>query len=244
MARKVLTSLKSMLGEAQRRGLIAHNPASPVRVEARRREVPRLTVGHGIPTKEQVRAILDHAGRFRPLLATAIFTGMRASELRGLRWDDVDFERRVVHVRQRADRWGTIGAPKSAAGRREIPMSPVVVNTLKEWRLACPKSETDLVFPTGAGNVARHASNLMYGWYPIQIAAGVITPEGKPLYAFHALRHFCASWLIEQGFAPKRIQTWLGHSSITMTFDVYGHLFPNLEDDHAKLAAGELAIVG
>jgi integrase len=59
-----------------------------------------------------------------------------------------------------------------------------------------------------------------------------------------ALRHFCASWLIEQGFSPKRVQALLGHSSIQMTFDVYGHLFPSLEDDHAKFAAGELALVG
>ena len=55
-------------------------------------------------------------GRWRPLFVTAIFTGMRASELRGLIWDDVDFGRNVIHVRQRADDWGVIGAPKSAAG--------------------------------------------------------------------------------------------------------------------------------
>jgi len=58
----------------------------------------------------------------------------------------------------------------------------------------------------------------------------------------HALRHFFASWAIEQGFTPKRLQALLGHSSIQMTFDRYGHLFPSLEDDHAKFAAGELQI--
>jgi integrase len=60
----------------------------------------------------------------------------------------------------------------------------------------------------------------------------------------HAMRHFFASWAIERGFSPKRVQSLLGHSSIQMTFDVYGHLFPSLEDDHAKFAAGELAVVG
>jgi len=65
----------------------------------------------------------------------------------------------------------------------------------------------------------------------------------RPKYGIHALRHFCASWLIEQGFSPKRLQALLGHSSIQMTFDRYGHLFPSLEDDHAKFAAGELALV-
>ncbi len=69
-------------------------------------------------------------------------------------------------------------------------------------------------------------------------------PIMRPKYGLHALRHFCASWLIEQGFPPKRLQAILGHSSILMTFDTYGHLFPNAEDDHAKLAAGEHSLVG
>jgi len=69
----------------------------------------------------RVGSMLEHAGRLRPLLATAIFTGLRASELRGLTWDAVDLDRRVLTVRQRADRWGTIGSPKLDAGKREVP---------------------------------------------------------------------------------------------------------------------------
>ena len=64
-----------------------------------------------------------------------------------------------------------------------------------------------------------------------------------PRYGLHALRHFFASWLIEQGFSPKKLQCLLGHSSIAMTFDTYGHLFPSPEDDQAKFAAGELALL-
>ena len=60
-------------------------------------------------------------------LTTAIFTGLRASELRGLTWDDVDLDRQVLTVRQRADRWGTIGSPKSDAGKREMPLAPAVI---------------------------------------------------------------------------------------------------------------------
>jgi integrase len=65
-------------------------------------------------------------------LVTAIFTGLRASELRGLRWADVDLNARLLHVRQRADRFNVIGRPKSHAGERTVPMAPLVVNTLKE----------------------------------------------------------------------------------------------------------------
>src|SRR5436309_5507335 len=180
MARKVLASLKSILGEAQRRGLVAHNAASPVRVDVKKRENGKLTVGRDIPSKAEVQIILSTAaGRWRPLFATAIFTGMRASELRGLTWDDVDFERNVIHVRQRANLWGEIGAPKSAAGDREIPMSPMVVNALKEWRIACPKGPLKLVFPNGVGKVESHANIANRGFYALQIEAGIVDPGGK-----------------------------------------------------------------
>jgi len=245
MARKVLTSLKSILREAQRRGLAAQNTAQPVRIDVKKRDKRKLAVGREIPSNEEVQTILSRAdGRWRPLLVTAIFTGMRASELRGLTWDDVDFGRKVVHIRQRANLWCEIGAPKSAAGNREIPMSPMVVNALREWRLVCPKGKERLVFPNGAGNVESHANIANRGFYGLQTEAGIVDTAGKAKYGMHALRHFFASWAIERGFSPKRVQTLLGHSSIQMTFDVYGHLFPSLEDDHAKFAAGELAIVG
>lgn len=73
-------------------------------------------------------------GRWRPLIVTAIFTGLRASELRGLRWSDVDLQERVVHVRQRADRYNSTGSPKSEAGHRAVAMPPIVLNTLREWK--------------------------------------------------------------------------------------------------------------
>ena len=256
MARKVLASLKSILHEAQRRGLAAQNAAQPVRVDVKKHDKRKLAIGHDLPSKEEVQTILSKTdGRWRPLLVTAIFTGMRASELRGLAWGDVDFERKVIHVRQRANLWGELGAPKSGAGHRTIPISPMVVNALREWRLACPKGELGLVFPNGAGNVESHANIANRGFYLLQVETRMVAPDpddedenGKPVmkpkYGMHALRHFFASWVIERGFSPKRVQTLLGHSSIQMTFDVYGHLFPNLEDDHAKFAAGELAIVG
>ena len=262
MARKVLGSLKAIIGEAQRRGLVTQNAAQQVKIETRKRDKRKLAVGRGIPTKAEVTAILSAAaGRWRPLLITAVFTGMRSSELRGLRWEDVDLDQRVIHVRQRADQWGVIGSPKSEAGHRTIPMAPMVLNSLREWKLACPRTKaTDddpgrlwLVFPNGDGKPESHANIINRGFGPIQMKAGISEPhvtargeDGQPLlvakYGMHALRHFFASWAIEQRFSPKRLQAMLGHASIQMTFDVYGHLFHNHEDDHAKFAAGELAM--
>ena len=164
-------------------------------------------------------------GRWRPVLLTAIFTGLRASELRGLRWQDVDLDRKELHVRQRADRFNDLGEPKSEAGTRTLPMPPLVANTLREWRLACPRPITgrdddgnlireemrpsQLVFPNTRGNVESIAKIVQLGLQPAQLAAGVtvdtgkVGKDGKPILkarytGLHALRHFYASWCINR----------------------------------------------
>src|SRR3954465_9563083 len=131
----MLGCLKGILADAQERGLVAQNVALSIKIKTKARDERKAQIGIDIPSREEVRLLIDNASaRWRPLFVTAVFTGMRASELRGLTWTDVDFTKRVIYVRQRADRWGHIGMPKSKAGQREIP-SPHVVNTLKEWKL-------------------------------------------------------------------------------------------------------------
>jgi integrase len=118
-----------------------------------------------------------------------------------------------------------MGNTKSRAGRREIPMGPQLAAVLKEWKVACPKGDLDLVFANGAGNVETHSNIYNRIFTPLMVKSGTIDGEGKPRFSLHALRHAAASLFIEQGWSPKKIQTMLGHSSITMTYDVYGHLF-------------------
>src|SRR3984885_8407137 len=100
MVRKVRVSLSSLLSDAQERGLVSRNVvrdlrrtrARGVERKAERRQKGKLKVGVDIPTREEIKAIVEAAkGRWRPILLTAIFTGLRASELRGLRWEDVGF---------------------------------------------------------------------------------------------------------------------------------------------------------
>jgi integrase len=255
MAKKVLSSIKGIFKDAQRRGHVSQNVAQGVQIKMEKRHQRKIKVGIDLPTKGEVRDILAKVDDpWRPILVTAIFTGLRASELRGLAWDDVDFKAMEINVRQRADRYNEIGSPKSHAGERAVPLSPMVVNALKEWKLACPKGDLALVFPNGAGKIEVLSNIHRRGFGAAQERCGLVVDTGRkdqdgqpimrPKYGMHALRHFCASWLIEQGFPPKRLQVILGHSSIQMTFDTYGHLFPNAEDDHAKLAAGELFLAG
>jgi integrase len=245
MARKVLTSLKSML----KVGKHAH-VAADVSVGRSARRERRLEVGRDIPSPAEVKRLIAATGdnpRMRALLLTAALCGLRASELRGLRWSDVNLKHSEVHVRQRADRYNAIGVPKSVAGTRTIPLAPEVMAALKVWRLACPKGELDLVFPSAVGTIQYHR-NMLDTLAPVMVAAGVVR-GGKPKYGLHALRHFFASWCINRRadggreLPAKVVQGLLGHSSIVMTLDRYGHLFPR-GDDRAELAAASGALLG
>jgi integrase len=244
MARKVLTSLKSMLKVAKH----AH-VAADVSVGRSTRRERRLEVGRDIPSPGEVKRLIAATGdnpRMRALLLTAALCGLRASELRGLRWSDVDLKHSEVHVRQRADRYNAIGAPKSVAGTRTIPLAPEVMAALKVWRLACPKGELDLVFPSAVGTIQYHR-NMLDTLAPVLVAAGVVR-GGKPKYTLHAFRHFFASWCINRRadggreLPAKVVQGLLGHSTIVMTLDRYGHLFPR-GDDRAELAAASSALL-
>src|SRR5262245_36977868 len=110
-----------MLSDAQRRGDATPNVALPVKIIKYKRTKRRPEIGVDIPTPDEIKNIIHAAtGRVRPFLITAIFTGLRSSELRGLRWDDLDLGHGELRVRQRADRFNKIGAPKSESGNRTI----------------------------------------------------------------------------------------------------------------------------
>ena len=122
----------------------------------RQRHKAKLKVGVDIPSPEEVNTLIRHApDRWRALLVVAAFTGLRASELRGLRWVDVDLKKRELHVTQRADCFAEMGSPKSAAGARTVPFGSFVANTLKEWKLEVYPGE--LVFRSLRGKVMEHS---------------------------------------------------------------------------------------
>jgi integrase len=275
MIKRVVRSLGAIFKEARRRGLANTAPTEGIELDLPDREDPRPV----IPTKAELQAIIAKAeGRWRPLVLVAIFCGLRASELRGLRWADVDFEAREINVNQRADIYHRIGRLKSKSGYRSIPCPSMVLNALREWKLTCPRRDTGkkdangepvmelgLVFPSGTGKVEALSNIVQRGFDPIQVAAGVtetkpvLDAEGRPVmdeaggaqrmitvakYGMHALRHACASLWIEQGMNPKRIQKLMGHSSIQMTFDRYGHLFADAEGDQRAAEDIQLRLLG
>jgi integrase len=236
MAAKGVRALSSILAEAQRRGLVAQNVAAGVRVTRQSRD--RAPVE--IPTRSELREMLEVADvDFRPMLLTAIMTGLRASELRGLRWQDVDFKAATITVAQRADQWGVIGPPKSRAGNRTVPIPPAIVAELREWKLRCPKGPLGLAFPDSQGGVINHKNLLERRYYPTQARA--VLPRR---YSFHALRHAAASAFIKQRVDLKRLAAWLGHGSIQLTIDRYGHLLVDDVGDAALMAQAQADLLG
>jgi integrase len=250
MAAKILRALSAILNNAMEIGAINQNVVASVKVGKLRREAEKIVV----PSRTDLKAMIKAATETeKPLILTAITTGLRSSELRGLRWQDIDLAAGTITVRQRADQWGQIGAPKSEAGKRTIPIPPELVSELKTWKLRSPISKIDLAFPSTTGTPLRHNNMLRRTFFPLQVRAGLGVPkmdgkgtpavddEGEPIltgrYGFHTLRHAAASGWIESNIDLKRLQVWIGHENIRLTLDTYGHL---LKDD-AKDA--ELALL-
>jgi integrase len=268
MSRKVMVSFKSILNEAANNAMVAYNAASTVKTQRRNRGEHKVHAGVDFPAKVELASVIGIiTGRWRPLIITLAFCGLRASELRGLEWGDVldlDTDLPQIVVRQRADMDGLIGDTKTDSAHRHIPLTPLVAGELRAWKEACPRGgetgELRFVFPNGAGNVENHANISNRGWNDWQIKAGVSVPkrddagkvvkgeDGQPVmkakYGVHDLRHFFASLMIDQGFSPKRVQTLLGHASIQMTLNVYSHLFPpDQADDRDRFAKAESSVL-
>jgi integrase len=259
MTVKVLVSLKAIIDEAIRIGRHTQNPARGVVVKQLAQDEPEeITLGGTVPRKDEFNRILAvvEGTRWHSVIATAGLAGLRSSELRALRWSDIDFDAGLINVRRRADENGKIDRPKSRAGSRAVLLSKDLAQILRQWRLACPRNGdgmVDLCFPTGIGTVESHANIANRGFYAaqreldppmlkpkIEDGVPVLDKDGNPVmqpkYGLHALRHFYAWLIIEQNYNPKRVQQLLGHASLQMSYDRYGGLFAATADEHAKMS--------
>src|SRR6476660_9681528 len=176
MAKKVLTSFKGIIGEAEARGYVVGNVAVSVRIGNKGRHKEPVA----IPTKAEVKSIiakLDELAtdkrwrRWRVLFATAINSGFRASELRGLPWDAVDLNAGTITVKQRADERGVIGSPKTLASRRTISIPSFLVTMLRQWKIE--SNPGPLVFGNKHGQAQSLSDIHLRGWRPLQVAAKV-----------------------------------------------------------------------
>lgn len=219
-------TVRRCLQVAVDRGMLARNPCDPI-------EPPRVPRSEMMfLTAEQVEQLAGAiSDRYRSWVLIAAYGGLRWSEAVGLRRRDID-EGRITVTEQLIRRAG--GAwertePKTRAGRRVITLPETVVGEVDEHlgRWAQPGPD-GLVFPNRGGRPLNGPSFRGNVFAPACVRAGV-----TPVPRIHDLRHTAAALMVQAGAHPKAMQVRMGHSSIMVTLDRYGHLFPEMDAELA-----------
>jgi integrase len=227
--------LHRSLKQAFKWGIIGRNPASVVtRPKVVRKEMMTLN-------DNQVRTLILIAKgtRYEVLFWLAVTTGMRQGELLGLRWSDLDWRSKKLHVQRQLQRTSAgqiFSEPKSAAGRRVIMLGDETIKKLRahlgvlsqERQIAGEQwQENDLIFPSTKGTPWDQRN--MYKYYK-----RFLRKAGLPDIRFHDLRHTAATLMLQQGVHPKVVQERLGHADITLTLNTYSHVLPVMQEEAAE----------
>ncbi len=230
------TVLHSMFKQAVREGLLGWSPVEAV-------ERPKVeTAEHQILTEEQAQqlVIMSKASHYGTLIYLALITGLRESELLGLKWSDIDWKKGILHVQRQLHRVQGQGRvfvpPKTKAGRREIRLGQGTLERLAAHREEQDKQrilsgdlweENNLIFPNRLGKPA--ACENMYKEHK-----RILKANGLPDIRFHGLRHTNISFLIDMGTPINTVQKRAGHSKASITTDTYGHSITRSEREAAE----------
>jgi integrase len=230
--RNIHSVLHTALNYAVRTNRVARNVCDSVS--------PPISPRHEIQplTDEQAHKLLEAAQghRLEALLVLALTTGMRRGELLGLRWRDIDFEKRSLQVRRTVTylaKYGFVeGESKTLKSRRKIVLPYFVVNVLKQHRAMQLEArfnagavwvDHDLVFCNWHGGFL--APMILFKKF-----TALLKDAGLPYVRFHDLRHSAATILLSMGVHPKVVQEILGHSQISITMDTYSHVLPSMQE--------------
>jgi integrase len=236
--RKIIVTLNQVMAYAVRHRLIDYNPVRDAeRPRSQGKEVQEKAIS--ILTPKQIRNFLEAVTdeRYHTLFLTAIMTGARQGEILGLKWSDIDFSKKQISI-NRTFNMGRFFTPKTKGSIRQIDLAPMAVRALAAWKLFSTIKEKEkreekqsengieenaaenrnLVFPNEAGGPMNY-SNMVQRHF-----RKALKDAGIPQIRFHDLRHTYASLLLAQGENVKYVQTQLGHSSPTVTLNVYAHL--------------------
>jgi integrase len=262
---KIRGTLSQIFKHGTQVGFVATNCVRDAEIKRKRRPTAGEETPFTLPSKAELKALIDGAGtydntgRTSALVRVLMYGGLRMSELRGL-------ERRNCHLTgttpslsivQRADRYNVIGSVKSIAGRRTVDLGPETAQALRIWLLVAPQSPKNelgsFAFPNENGGIWGYPNFRSRFWIPLLNHCGLVTGEATeandtgdglqpPKFSPHTLRHVYASLQIEQGISPKRLQKLIGHATLKMTLDTYGHLWPDEDADRARARGVEQMI--
>ena len=243
---KLLTTTAAIFDEAIRLGKTKHNPAS----KAKRLGVGSVEAqGNGekdgqevrpeqVYTPDELNRLIEAAtpGLYQTIIMTIALTGIRHGEALGLQWGDIDLEVGKITIRRTwpniyRDNEPVFYIPKSKNAVREIPIPPELISALKKWKLSCPVSKWDLVFPKKDGRPRDRKTILSCGFYPAHRRAKIKKLD------IHALRHSYASILLAHSTPITEVSAYLGHANPQITLQVYSHWLPRTKTDSiSKLA--------
>jgi len=265
LAMKIRGTLYRMFDHGKRRGFVNGNPVAGSKIEITSRPEEGSEEHFYLPPKPDLKGLLatakrfDNTGRADAAVRTLMFAGLRMSEFRGLFLEccALDPKDAKIKVVRRADRYNELGPVKSAAGLRTIEIGAETAGALTAW-LKHRAAGAELVFANEEGNVWNYPNFWHRFWVPLMNAAGLVTREPasktvrewseaqanfkQPAFGPHTLRHVYASLQIEQGVTPKRLQKLMGHATLKLTLDTYGHLWPDDAADRARAKAVETAL--
>ncbi|MGB5812841.1 MAG: site-specific integrase, partial [Polyangiales bacterium] len=204
-------------------------------------EPPRLSVAEANRLLEAARRMIrvedPHSEVPYVLYTAALMTGLRAGELAGLRWSDIDFDRRTIHVRR-----SYTGPTKTRSSRRFVPIVNAFLPVLKQWQRRCPKSELALLFPNRANQTRdKHDRIFRETLHHVLDLAGFDRPthaRRAHIISFHSLRHsFACNWRMNGGALEDLIRV-LGHTSRKMT-EYYANVGGWHRPEHFSLFSNE-----
>jgi integrase len=216
--------VRAIYKRALARETIAVNPTLKLVLPAVRGRRDRIA-----EPAEAAELIVALPARERALWATAFYAGLRLGELQALDWQHVDLEHNLIHVERSWDRIAGFIPPKSRSGERRVPITSTLRNHLLAHRLQQGTGGHGLLFPNHSGdrpfNPATANKHAQKAWYNAGLAR----------ITLHECRHSYAAYAIAAGINTKALSTYMGHASITITLDRYGHLLPGNETEAATL---------
>ena len=229
-AKRRIGVLKLVSDFAARRGMMREKPADEALKELRGIADAEVRTFKPDEVTRLLKAIDTRPPRFtrrghlflKTFVNVAAFCGLRWGEIAALTVPSIDLDRRVLRVRHNITRWDQLKEPKTKAGIRDVPMPPHIVGLFRDWlaEFYVENSRQLLFIGTKLGRCYKAANFQTQEWYPLLKRAGLA--EGDTFH-FHALRHFAASWWIDNGMPLPDVAKLMGHSKVNMTLKVYAH---------------------